>query len=188
MKIISIDLEMNQPSGSIIMLGYVIADPKLGEVIHHNRIFVNPKEPINPSISDLTGISEEHLQNQGTSLAAAYKQLCSDILKYQVHRHPLQWGLDHEELRKQLQIPWDEYIFRRRAHDVKSLYQLHAMNKPDSKVICGLEVATNLIRGWSYRFGAPHDALADAYNTFLLFKRLTDKMRMYDEIEKKIIR
>lgn len=188
MNIISIDLEMNQPSGKIIQLGYAIANTKTQKVLKTDSILVNPNEPISQEITKLTGIEQNMINDEGLSLSDAYKHMIYDINKYQVTKHPLQWGLDHYELRKQLNLDWEDYIFRARGHDIKSLYQLYQMSKPNSKTISGLKKSMEYIGlEWDYKFGKPHNALADAHNTLLTYWKIADKMRLFDEIEKVVI-
>lgn len=185
MNIISIDLEMNQPTGTIIQIGYVIADVKTRKLKISKSIIINTLEEIHPEIERLTGITQDDVDNSEYALSDAYRELCEDMNKFQVTKHPLQWGTDHFELRNQLNISWEEYTFRRRAHDIKSLYQLYQMSKPNSKTISGLQRSLKqLDMEWDNKFGKPHDALADAYNTLLTYFKIADKMRLFDEIEK----
>jgi len=53
MKLTSLDLEMNQPSGKIIQIGAVVGDTATGEVSHRLRIYVNPGESVAQMITDL---------------------------------------------------------------------------------------------------------------------------------------
>lgn len=184
MYIISIDLELNQPSGTIIELGYIIANVKSKEIKVAKSILVNPKETLNQNIINLTGITQNQVDEADT-LLAAYKEMCIDIENLQVSKHPFQWGLDHFELRNKLTITWEQYIFRRRAHDIKSFYQLYQMAKPNSKVISGLATSMKQLGlEWDSRYGPPHKALADSYNTLLTYWNISDKLRKYDEIQK----
>lgn len=184
MNIISIDLEMSQPSGKIIELGYVIANVKTKEIKRAKSILVNPNETLSEDIINLTGITQEQV-DKAKGLHEAYEEMCKDMEFLQVTRHPLQWGLDHFELRNGLNIPWEQYVFRRRAHDIKSLYQLYQMVKPNSKTISGLEKSMHQLgMEWDNKYGPPHKALADSYNTLLTYFKISDKLKRFDEIEK----
>lgn len=184
MNIISLDLELNQPSGKIIELGYIIANVKSKEIKVAKSIIINPDELLHKNIIELTSITQEQVDG-GVSLEEAYQQMLNDIDRLQVTKHPIQWGLDHFDLRNKLKISWEDYIFRPRAHDIKSFYQLYQMTKPNSKTISGLEASIKYLGlEWDYKYGYPHQALADAYNTLLTYWKISDKLRKYDEIEK----
>jgi inhibitor of KinA sporulation pathway (predicted exonuclease) len=184
MNLISIDLELNQPSKKIIQLGYVISNVKTQTIKCSKRLYVNPCEVLSNDIINLTGITQKQV-DCGSALFTAYHIMCQDIQKYQVTKHPIQWGLDHFELRNQLRLEWDEYVFRRRAHDIKSFYQLYQMTTPNGKTVAGLNNALKQCDlSWDVKHGHQHDALADAYNTLLIYFHLSDKMKKYDQIEK----
>ena len=184
MNLISIDLELNKPSNKIIQLGYIIANVKNKKIQKVSRIYIDPKEDLDPFISELTGIRQEMVNNNVT-LEYAYNEMLKDMEKYQVTKHPIQWGLDHYELRKQLKLEWKDYVFRARGHDIKSLYQMYQMRSPNSKTVSGLKTSIeNMGNEWDGTYGKQHDALADAYNTLLTYFRLSDKMLKYDMIEK----
>ncbi len=185
MNIISIDLEFNQPSGKVIQLGYIIANVKNKAIKVTKSIIINPLEELNKEIIKLTGITQEMVDNSNYTIHTAYEEMCKDIDRFQVTKHPLQWGLDHNYLITQLNLDWDEYIFRRRGHDIKSFYQLYQMVKPNSKVISGLDSSMkHLGLTWDFKYGPPHNALADAHNTLLTFWKISDKLTVFDEMER----
>lgn len=186
MNVITIDLEMNQPSGKIIQLGYCIHNVKTGHRIRRCSIFVNPQEPLNPEITILTGITEIEIEKYGETLKDAYNYMVKEMKDNSVGKHPIEWGLDHFELRNQLNIEWDDYVFSRRGIDVKSLYQAYAMSRPQGKTVAGLAKALEVL-GSPFE-GEQHRAMIDAENTFKAFKLLTNKMVKYDEIEKAVKR
>jgi inhibitor of KinA sporulation pathway (predicted exonuclease) len=183
MKFLSIDLEQNQPSGKIIQIGACVGDTMTGEVIETLSAFVKIDEPIHrgPSvdIQKLTGISDELLAEQGTSLIDAYRKLLALENKYP-DRMPavVQWGGgDTWELKKQLTTAYDQIIigktfewpFGGAYFDVKKLYQAH-------RIAHGKSYASGLGKsmgrmGLQFK-GQAHDALTDAINTFHLFNYL----------------
>lgn len=116
------------------------------------------------------------------NLLDAYAMMVNDINKYQTSKFPLQWGLDHFELIKQLNIKWEDYYFSRRSIDVKSLYQAYAMVRPQGKTVAGLGKACSVL-GLEF-IGQQHNAMFDALNTFNVFYKLSTKMTKYDEITK----
>jgi len=181
MNIISIDLEMNKPSNKIIQLGYIIANVKNGKIVCEKRIYINPNEQISEEIQRLTNIYQ-HQVDIGVTLSEAYDLMVNDITKFQTSKHPLQWGLDHYELRGQLDLDWNDYIFSRRAIDVKAIYQAYAMTRPQGKTVAGLGKALDVL-GLRFK-GNQHDALDDALNTYYVFKAITEKMLIADRITK----
>lgn len=183
MNIICIDLELNQPSQKIIELGYVIANVKTQKIIRKESIYVNPNEELNPAIIELTGITQEQV-NSGVDLTEAYNIMCKYIFKYEVNKHVIQWGTDHFELRNDLGIEWNNYIFRRRAHDIKSLYQIYAMSQPNGSTVVGLG---NAMKKLGLEFvGKQHCAADDAYNTLVVMFELQNKFKAYEQIKKNI--
>lgn len=194
-KVISIDLEMNPVSGKIIQLGYVIGDLFDGRVFAGESLLINPKEELqiipelNIHISDYTGITQDMVDGAGT-LFEAYQWMCEDIKKYNPTTTCVQWGDgrgdnkgDHDYLRQQLGLSWEDFIFRPRAWDVKSYYQIYrAFNR--KSVAAGLVKAMESI-GMKFE-GRPHNAFDDAYNTFLIFRELGLKIIKYDKIDKLI--
>ena len=180
-KVISIDLEMNQPSGKIIQLGYVIGDPVSGRVFESQSIYVNPKEPIHPDITALTGITDVNV-SAAVSLEQAYKVMTWDIQKHNCSTTPVQWGEgDSRELRNQLGLSAEDYIFRTRTFDVKTVYQTYRLFNRE-KVAAGLSSAMATM-GVAFE-GTPHRAEDDAYNTFVMFKLLGNKFRLADKMAK----
>ena len=166
MKILSLDLEMNQPSGKIIQIGAVVGDLVSGEVVDRFGIFVSCGEYLNPEITKLTGITVQDL-NKAVSLPVAY----SDLLKFhEKHRpfcNPLTWGGgDSDELRRQLDGSCTHWVFGRRWIDVKTIYQTQCLaeGKPSQGGLA--KIMTKY--GLKFR-GRKHNAVDDAENTFLLY-------------------
>lgn len=184
MNIISLDLEMSQPSRKIIQIGYIISNVKNQKTILTRSLIVNPNEELSPDIIKLTGITQDQVNN-GSTLHQAYDQLVKDITQHNTHKHVFQWGLDHYELRNQLGLKWEDYIFRPRSHDIKSYYQLYQIVLPNGKTVTGLKQSlVNIGLTWNYTHGVQHDALADAHNTLLLFYHISDKMKKMNQIER----
>lgn len=184
-KVISIDLELNQPSRKIIQLGYVIGNVQKGTILLERSLIINPHEQLgmlsdkNMHITELTGINQEMVDN-GIELSEAYKIMCEDIKKHNPTSTPVQWGMgDSECIMEELNLNWDTFVFRKRTFDVKALYQVYRLFT-NQGVAAGLETAMNSL-GMNF-LGRPHDALADAKNTFLIFLELGKKMILSDKI------
>jgi inhibitor of KinA sporulation pathway (predicted exonuclease) len=193
-KVISLDLEMNGGSGKIIQIGYVIFDIVKNKELVRRCLVVDPGEPlaiipnIGIHITDYTGITEVDIKFNGRSLEDAYKQLVDDVKTYNPTRTCVQWGDgkgdnkgDHDYLRHELGLSWVEFIFRPRAWDVKSLFQIHMCFRNDG-VAMGLGKALEKL---DMKFmGRQHNAMDDAYNTLRLFLELGNKTVKYDKIVK----
>ena len=180
-KVIVIDLEMNKPSGKIIQLGYVIGNVRKSEVIKSVNINVNPGEPIDPYITDLTGINQADADS-GLSLMEAYGIMCADIKRHNPTTTCVQWGSgDSYYLKKELGLSSEEYIFRTRVFDVKALFQMQQMFLNKS-VAMGLGSACKEM-GIEFE-GTAHNALADATNTFKIFCDLGHTMALSTKMRK----
>jgi len=66
MRVVAVDLEMNQPSTRIIQIGAVCFQPDKGVLVDTFDRFVNPGEPIAPEIQTLTGIGDDNVRNMPT--------------------------------------------------------------------------------------------------------------------------
>lgn len=171
----SLDLEMNQPSDTIIQVGYVVGNVDTGDILVRRSYDIYTDETIDPSIISLTGITQERVNN-GISLEEAYMHIQEDRKVFEFFRNPLTWGGgDSQLLRKQLGIDTtDAYVFGRRWIDCKTLYISLAIAN-------GLNYKGGLARvmtRYGLKFeGRKHDAMYDAENTFILFRTLLDKLR-----------
>ena len=184
MKMLVLDLEMNQPSKQIIQIGYIIVDTRTQEELCHTSLYVDPKEAINPEIEELTGISDKIIKQFGKPLREQYDLMLKDCKTYGVTSLPAQWGIgDTDLLREQLGLSWDEFIFRRRAIDVKSIYQAYAAFGGETTKV-GLQGSMKKL-GLEF-IGRPHDALCDAHNTYRVLQLLANKMRLSDKILKAV--
>lgn len=175
MKVIVLDCEFNQPSGKLIQIGAVLFDPANGRIFDTYMQFVNPNEPLNPEIVQLTRITDEMLKN-----APDVKQAALNFTQWkeknQANPIPITWGAgtsnDAKRIYDEAQV---ESPFTKRIIDTKGVYQMlanassgHMRQKVGLKTAmenCGLE--------WDYRYGAPHDALADAHNTMRIYMFLS---------------
>lgn len=175
--IVALDLEMNQPSGRIIQIGAVVGDLATGRVLDTFSVLVDPQEPLSDRISALTGISPDALLTQGVPLAGAYARLAAWLEPFKDTRqlNPLTWGGgDSRELREQLALADDRWLFGRRWLDVKTVYAAwrHAQGKRGDGGLARSMTKLGL------RFqGRKHDARDDALNTFSMYIAL---LRQFD--------
>lgn len=169
--IVSLDLEMNQPSGRIIQIGAVVGDVRTGEVLSRFDAKVSPGEPLNPEISTLTGIKAAELAD-APMISEAGQALVSWVREFDADRvlNPLTWGGgDTETLRRELGWADARWPFGRRWIDVKTLFVAWRMAQ-------GKDIAGGLARAMtklklSFE-GRKHDAVDDAYNTFRMYRAL----------------
>lgn len=176
MNILSLDLELNQPSNTIIQVGYVIGNLETGEILERVRSYVRVSELINPYIIQLTGITDEDIMRRGESLQDVYKRLAFLHTKHKCFRNALTWGGgDSSELRQALNLDVVEYALGRRWIDAKTLYVSRAIARKGTYQ-AGLAKAMGKL-GLSFE-GQKHDALDDAHNTFHIYRRLLEDLRI----------
>lgn len=175
----SFDLELNQPSGKIISIGYIIANLKTGEILLEKDVFVKIDEAISEFITKLTDITDETCQN-GVSLTEAYEILEKDHLEYKCWWNPIVWGCgDSRCLKMQLgeYLKGKKYIFGDRELDTKTIVQTISLAK-GLKFRGGL--AKSMIKFGLKFEGTKHHSMDDAKNTFLLYKKLCDLLNNVD--------
>lgn len=169
MNILSLDLEMNQPSGKIIEVGYVIGNLYTGEVLKKVSRLCSISEEVSPRITQLTGITPEMLAATGWATKDAYKEMITLHKSYECFRNALTWGGgDTEWLRKELG-EGPGWALGRRWIDAKTIYTSRCFSlgiKPQA----GLAKAMTKL-GLKFK-GKKHRAADDAENTFYIYRRL----------------
>lgn len=181
MKILSLDLEMNQPSGRIIQIGACVGDTQTGQILEELSVLVDPGEELTDFIVDLTGIYPRHIIEEGGTLIDAYQQLRALHAKHQCFMNPITWGGgDSYELKQQLvrDYPeWDantHWCFGRRWIDVKTLWHTQQIAN-EGKMQGGLARCLTKV-GLQFK-GRKHNAKDDAINTFYMFQHMLRKFR-----------
>lgn len=172
----ALDLEMNQPSGKIIQIGLCVGTINNGEILEKRSWIIDPKEPINPRIEKLTGLSDKLVRECGQSLEEAYEDIEGIYKEHSPFMNPLTWGGgDSQTLRKQLGLSKDDrFVFGRRWIDVKTVYQAYQLAQ-GVKFQSGLSKSMNRL-GLQFE-GRKHDAMWDAINTFRLYCELLRRIR-----------
>ncbi len=174
MNIMSLDLEMNQPSKSIIQIGIAIGHLESGLILESSSYIINAKEELNPFIVNLTGITQNQVNN-GITLDEAYKHIVELHKEYQCFRNCLTWGGgDSDTLRQQLGLDTEKFIFGRRWIDAKTVYISRCFARGE-KSQAGLSKA--MTRSGLEFIGKAHDAEYDAINTFLLYFNLLKDLK-----------
>jgi inhibitor of KinA sporulation pathway (predicted exonuclease) len=182
MILMALDLELNQPSGKIIQVGAVAGDLDTGEILARFGVVVNPLEPIDPFIVELTGVTQERA-DAGVAIETAYTSLCAFHALHGCFTNALTWGGgDTETLRQQsFEGTWRDddpglpkWPLGRRWIDCKTLYVSWRLAH-GKKVQGGLARA---LTKFGLRFeGRKHDAVDDAANTFRFYHRMVSLMR-----------
>ena len=181
---IGLDLELNQPSGKIIEIGIAIGNPTDG-ILKNTHWYIDPGEPIDESIVELTGITDEVIEMDSTPLHVVAEQLTTIFATYEPFPNPVQWGGgDADILRKEFSLlGFDCKLFGRRHIDVKTIYSFLQISRGRS-ITGGLKGCMDRY-GMKF-FGAPHHALDDARNTlefyFKLLRRQQNMERIFEEI------
>lgn len=171
-----IDLELNQPSNSIIQLGYCVGDIKSKKVLVSDCLNVKVEEEINPFITNLTGITQQQVNN-GMLLNDAYSILKSVHHSYASFINPVTWGGgDSELLKQQLKLTTEDvqWCFGRRWIDVKTLFVNWRISQ--NQPIQGGLARSMLKLGLKFT-GQKHNAMDDAINTFYMHCAMLEKFR-----------
>ncbi|HEY3655420.1 MAG TPA: 3'-5' exonuclease [Steroidobacteraceae bacterium] len=122
--LVSLDLELNQPSRRIIQIGAVVGNIRTGEIVSRFDSKVSPDEELSPAIAKLTKIKQEEV-DVTPKLREAYESLKCWLEPFAGERvlNPVTWGGgDTETLREQLQLDRERWLFGRRWLDAKALF------------------------------------------------------------------
>lgn len=176
---LSLDLEMNQPSGKIIEVGVAIGSlPKGIHTIH--TFLVDPGEPVSEFITSLTGIDDDAIRESCVSLDVVADKIGELITLHNCFVNPVQWGGgDSQKLVSEFRNQGIDFpYFGRREIDIKTICTYLAMvqgRKPSG----GLK---SYISRYGLQFrGAPHRAAVDAENTLSLWFELLKRQRTLEE-------
>ena len=183
----ALDLEMNQAensahTGKIIQVGLAIGN--LEQNIKEYELFdwyVDPNEKIYPRITELTGITNQDIQEKSTHLENIYNKINERIYHYNCYPNPVVWGNGDTSLLKQTFLDQLGYckMFGHRDIDVKTLHTFFQLSK-DKSTSSSLKSALSNIK---IKFeGEPHRAHHDAANTLFLFSELVKRQRITNKI------
>ena len=189
--LVCIDLEMNNEPDlnnklvvtDIIQIGACILDLKSNTIVDKFNKYVKLPDgkKVHPKIIQLTGITDETLYTEGTSLYLAYKELEYFINQYDgVFRHSVSWGGDDgkyllNELINKCSFN-EKFIFSPSSYvDVKKVYQIYCMMNNIS-IRSGL--GKSLTRVGLNFIGRQHDALDDSINTARMLFYLSNFLKL----------
>lgn len=179
---LSLDLEMNQPSGNIIQVGVTLGKPAQSEEEYIVRQWlVSPGEPLSADITQLTGISEQDLAERAVSWETVGAELGALMREHEPFVNPVTWGGgDSTALKDAFRSHGVEFpFFGRRWVDVKTLHTFLSLAR-NKNPQGGLR---SVMAGYGLKFvGEPHRADADAFNTLRLFFHLLERQRTLEGI------
>lgn len=172
------DLEMNQPSGSIIQVGAVVGNLKTGQIMAEFDFYINCKETLNPEIIELTGISQDQVDN-GPPLGLVKGELDSLIRDMKACKSPVVWGNgDLRTLKSQGGTGYFQNTLR--EIDIKTVHQMISLSN-DKSMRGGLAKS---MESYGLKFiGREHNALDDAKNTFRLAHHFSKLLKTPKERE-----
>jgi inhibitor of KinA sporulation pathway (predicted exonuclease) len=143
--------------------------------------YVDPNEKIYPRITELTGITNQDIQEKSTHLENIYNKINERIYHYNCYPNPVVWGAGDTSLLKQTFLDQLGYckMFGHRDIDVKTLHTFFQLSK-DKPTSSSLKSALSNIK---IKFeGEPHRAHHDAANTLFLFSELVKRQRTTNKI------
>lgn len=173
MKVLVFDLEMNQPSNTIIQVGACVGDLGTGQIVESLCDDVYAPEILSDFIVKLTGITQEDVRN-GQDLPLVYDAFVDMYERHECDRQLVVWGSGDVTTLKN-QIPESsKWPYSRRWLDVKTIYQAYCLAN-GWKMEGGLKKACNRL-GVNFE-GNAHNALVDAQNTFKLYYELLNRLK-----------
>lgn len=186
---IAFDLEIEQPSSNpntpdskliepeIIQVGWVVFEDSPFTILSSECYEINIGVPLSDYIKKLTKIADEQIQN-GKTLHEVYQKLADDRKAYKASRILIQWGGgDDIQLKKELGYP-SSWPFGRSSRNVKHLFQDWAYKNNISQS-GGLHKSLKKL-GLTFKEygGGEHNAVADAYNTAVIYSFLLNKINI----------
>ena len=181
---VSLDLELNQPSNRIIQVGIAIGNcEQKPEEYVVKKWYLNPQEPIDEFITNLTGITNSNIASYSVSHTTVAKELTELIKKYNTWLQPVVWGYDDAgQLRREFERNNVEFKhFGGRWLDVKTVYNFLQFSQ-NKNPRGNLQQAMSAQGSWFD--GDTHRADVDAYNTLKFwFDLMRKQSKMFDLIE-----
>jgi len=185
---LAIDLELNNKNDGttpkIIQVGVAFGSPLRPDEIETHSWYLDPQEPISPFITQLTGITDEIIQEKAVPHNKLAEELGMLISWEKCFVNPVVWGgggegndateLKDEFRERRIDFPY----FGRRVIDVKTLYVFQQMvqGKTPSG---GLRKSMN---SYGLKFqGTPHNAEDDAFNTLRFFFYFLERQKKFGD-------
>ena len=178
MKICILDLEMNKPSRSIIEIGAVCLDLKSGQMSNTFRTYVDPKEVIDPFITQLTGITQLDVDGE-PSLTEALNSFVAWMTKVGCQKTVGAWGSDWHMVLNEFKKHGIEFEHPKHI-DIKVMGMVLRCAFPNTKSKSGLANTCALFN--IDMVGKQHRALDDALNTAKLLYKFKQMTEVYNQI------
>lgn len=175
---------MNQPSNDIIQVGWCVWDTVAQQSLVSKSYYVLTPDPIDPFITELTGITDKDIADKSISLWNAISIMLADHKAYNCWINPVVWGHgDVKAIDAQLERQGAsgdparkalKKAFGRRIIDVKTFAVMDSVAN-GRKIAGGLE---SYLTRYGLQFdGRAHDAGADAFNTARIFQYFLNKTK-----------
>ena len=184
MNYFSLDLELNSKrDGSvpkIIQVGIAIGSIDDQENIKTFSWYLNPQEDITPFITQLTGITDDMVQNQSVTHETLAEELGALLTSNNVFVNPITWGQnDNLELLQEFKERDINFpFFGRRIIDVKTTYGfLEQVNGRSPSG--GLRKSMNRYK--CPFIGESHRADVDALNTLRFYFHLLNRQKKLED-------
>lgn len=183
----SLDLELNNKNDGttprIIQVGVAWGSPIRPEEIETYSWYLDPEENITPFITQLTGITDEIIQEKSVDHKTVAQELGDILTQNQVFTNPLVWGgnnkfSDATELKDEFRERGIHFpYFGRRVIDVKTLYVFNQMVR--GKTPSGGLRKSMISYGLDF-IGQSHNAEYDSLNTLRFFFYFLQRQKMFE--------
>lgn len=178
-RYVALDLEYNQPSGTIIQVGVAIGSASQNQQQYIVRRWdLQVDEPISEFITQLTGITNEDC-SAGVPLAQCAQELGDLLREQEVFVNPVTWGGGDSAdlLRTFAHAQIEFHHFGRRWIDVKTWTTLLSLARTRTATIQHGGLSKAMARYKLQFVGKAHRADVDAFNTLRLFFAILDRQR-----------
>lgn len=187
--VVALDLEFNRPSTKLIQIGAVMGDMLTGNIDSGFSCWVNPNEPLNPGVAELTGLTQE-VADAAPTVEDAYMQMGTWLKPYELIRSltPLTWGNAANAVlcaAVGLKPSDEEWYFSAKANNVKQYFALATTHPLLFGLLSRIGMETILVGnlessvakfGLTFE-GEPNNAMYRAANTFRLYRALINQPR-----------
>jgi DNA polymerase III alpha subunit (gram-positive type) len=182
-RYVALDLEYNQPSGTIIQVGVAIGSASQDQhefIVRRWNLKVD--EPVSEFITQLTGITDADCRT-GVSLTQCAQELGALLREQEVFVNPVTWGGGDsvDLLREFSQAQVEFHHFGRRWIDVKTWATLMSLARTHNAKIQHGGLSKAMARYKLQFIGQAHRADVDAFNTLRLFFAILDRQRTLED-------
>lgn len=181
-RYVALDLEYNQPSGTIIQVGVAIGNASQSQHEYVVRRWdLKVDEPISEFITQLTGITDEDCF-AGVGLAQCAEELGNLLREHEVFVNPVTWGGGDSAdlLRAFAQAQVEFHHFGRRWIDVKTWATLLSLARSQTGKVQHGGLSKAMARYKLQFVGKAHRADIDAFNTLRLFFAILERQRILE--------